>query len=87
MFYWMLASLFALYLASLSAILCISQTLQAFEPTVIPLAIRSPYYNSWVSRPASDNWPTFWNSQVSRMHTRNLISLRERADPWLDRVR
>lgn len=72
---WILAPLVALCVVSFNALLCLSQALGTFIPVNVPLGIRSPYFNCWVNRPASNNWPNFWNSQVSTIRTRTLTRL------------
>ncbi|KAF8885602.1 DUF1793-domain-containing protein [Infundibulicybe gibba] len=34
---------------------------QAPWPGAVPLAIRSPHFNSWLPSPGQQQWPTFWN--------------------------
>ena len=43
-----------------------------FNPASIPLAVRSPYLNTWIidtesSQPLSNAWPTFWTQTVCRL--------------------
>ena len=43
-----------------------------FSPAAVPLAIRSPYLNSWFNTQngsdTSNSWPAFWNGNVSSTH-------------------
>ncbi|KAF8874083.1 hypothetical protein BD779DRAFT_1451181 [Infundibulicybe gibba] len=33
-------------------------------PGAVPLAIRSPHFNSWLPNPGKAQWPTFWNDRT-----------------------
>jgi hypothetical protein len=37
-----------------------------FQPSEVPLLVRSPYFSSWVSRNISDDSPKFWNGNNVR---------------------
>ena len=42
---------------------------QSFWPAAVPLAVRSPYLNSWADTQngsdTSNSWPAFWDGNVS----------------------
>lgn len=47
---------------------------QTFWPAAIPLAVRTPYLNAWMyTQPSyaasTNNWPSFWNTNVSSVHS------------------
>ena len=57
-----------------NALLGMSQTIGGFVPDMVPLGIRSPYFNAWVqSSGPSGHWPTFWNDQVGVFLTSLLL--------------
>ncbi|KAF8885607.1 hypothetical protein BD779DRAFT_664453 [Infundibulicybe gibba] len=37
---------------------------QGTWPGAVPLAIRSPHFNSWLPGPGTGHWPTFWNDRI-----------------------
>ncbi|KAK7045364.1 hypothetical protein VNI00_007613 [Paramarasmius palmivorus] len=46
-------------------LLTVTLTSAQFQPSVVPLLIRSPFLNSWVDRNTSSGWPMFWNTKMT----------------------
>ncbi|KAF7314157.1 hypothetical protein HMN09_00575000 [Mycena chlorophos] len=65
-----LLSLLLLFLANAAPV---AQAAQTFFPPAVPLAVRSPVFNTWVDTRAGQTpvatWPTFWNDQKARSIT------------------
>jgi hypothetical protein len=56
-----------LYILAITGVLVRAQfrSQPTFRPAEIPLAVRSPYLNTWllaVNETSSTNWPCFWNN-------------------------
>ena len=62
-------TLWFLLLSLLSTLVRVQGSAQTFFPAAIPLSVKSPYLNTWLSSPNASNpisnaWPLFWNLQV-----------------------
>ncbi|KAI0072439.1 hypothetical protein K474DRAFT_1667817 [Panus rudis PR-1116 ss-1] len=51
------------------------------QANLIPLAIRSPHFNSWVVAPPQNHWPGFWNGRTWGWN--GLIRVDGQAYQWL----
>jgi hypothetical protein len=57
------------YVLAIAGVLvqCQSTSSQTFWPAAVPLAVRSPYLNTWVATlngtTPLDIWPNFWNDR------------------------
>lgn len=83
-------SLFSVFIiVILNSSFCASRTPGDFSPPRVPLGIRSPYYNAWVSNdPVVPQWPNFWSTGVciSSPFSRSLTYTFS-IDSWMGGIR